>query len=382
MLGRRGHAVCCYERADAAGLAGAGLLLSPAAQVVLDALGLLSAARDLGAPVRSFRTLDARGRIRLQLDYAQWRADASALGVQRQTLTTLLRDEAARWADVRYACPVADVDATAGFVRLKQGFCDGPYDLILGADGRHSTARRGLADVAEPRPYPWRARLCLLDDSDHWSAGVLQQHCVGDAQYALWPVGRAYAGATRRVNLSWRDALPPTQPFCLERWRAHVVACAPSLAPLLAGLVEPRQVLDVGYGRVATPCWGEGRVVLLGDAAHCMSPQLGQGASLALRDAQVLASVLAACTDVSALRRAYVADRAPRVQRTLGLSRWLTPVYHASGALPRWLRETALPVAAQLQVVRRCMLRAMAGGQAETTVRRAAQSAMVAPVEA
>jgi 2-polyprenyl-6-methoxyphenol hydroxylase-like FAD-dependent oxidoreductase len=381
MLGRRGHAVRCYERADAAGHAGAGLLLSPAGQQVLDALGLLPAARELGAPVQCFRTLDACGRIRLELDYAQWRAGASALGLQRLTLATLLRNEAAHWADVRYACPVASVDATAGFVRLQDGSCDGPYDMIIGADGRHSVARRGLAGAVEPRPYSWRAHLCLLDDAGGAAAGMLQQHCIGAAQYALWPVGRAHAGATRQLNLSWRDASSPPQPFSLERWRARVVACAPSLAPLLGSLSEPRQVLEVGYGRVATPCWGEGRVVLLGDAAHSMSPQLGQGASLALRDAQVLVSALAVCADVSALRRAYAAERAPRVRPTLELSRLLTPVYHASGALPRWLRETALPIAARLPVVRARMLRAMAGGEGGAPMRSAAHPA-AAPVEA
>jgi salicylate hydroxylase len=87
--------------------------------------------------------------------------------------------------------------------------------------------------------------------------------------------------------------------------------------------------------------WGEGRVTLIGDAAHPMLPFLAQGAAAAFEDAVVLGRHVRQNEDLTAALRAYESERAQRVTRLQSGSRFNASVYHARGPL-RWARDLKL----------------------------------------
>jgi 2-polyprenyl-6-methoxyphenol hydroxylase-like FAD-dependent oxidoreductase len=100
------------------------------------------------------------------------------------------------------------------------------------------------------------------------------------------------------------------------------------------------------------PRWGEGRVTLLGDAAHPMTPNLGQGACQAVEDAIALSEALGQSGSVVAALRLYEARRAGRTARVVRLSRRMGRAYQAENPLLCGLRDAvagAMPPRAQLR---------------------------------
>jgi 2-polyprenyl-6-methoxyphenol hydroxylase-like FAD-dependent oxidoreductase len=109
--------------------------------------------------------------------------------------------------------------------------------------------------------------------------------------------------------------------------------------------------------------WHGERVVVLGDAAHATSPQLGQGANLALWDAMALADHIAAAAPggVAAALAAYSAARRAHIRYYQLAARWLTPLFQSDSRAGGWLRDRAMPIAMRVRPLRRMMIETMAG---------------------
>src|SRR5262249_5751419 len=113
----------------------------------------------------------------------------------------------------------------------------------------------------------------------------------------------------------------------LERWRKRVLALEPRAEPILATLSDLRTVLFSRYRDVAMYPWHGDRIVFIGDAAHATSPQLGQGANLALVDAMTLADVFAAEASVDAALARYTRERRRHLAFYQFATRALTPFF-------------------------------------------------------
>jgi 2-polyprenyl-6-methoxyphenol hydroxylase-like FAD-dependent oxidoreductase len=140
-----------------------------------------------------------------------------------------------------------------------------------------------------------------------------------------------------------------------------LAAIEPGLVPLLDQVQSEEDTLHVRYGAMPASCWGDGRLVIIGDAAHAMSPQLGQGASLALLDAWTLADRLDSVGDVSVGIRHFVANREAHVRGCRRLSRVVTMLYQSTSPAARWSREHLVPALTRVRGVETVMLQALAG---------------------
>jgi salicylate hydroxylase len=98
--------------------------------------------------------------------------------------------------------------------------------------------------------------------------------------------------------------------------------------------------------------YSSGRAVLIGDAAHSMSPQLGIGAQMALEDAEVLARALCEHHDLAAALRAYTRIREERLSRYQQASRWLTPLFQSDSRLLAMIRDRLLANATQVNAMK------------------------------
>jgi 2-polyprenyl-6-methoxyphenol hydroxylase-like FAD-dependent oxidoreductase len=106
------------------------------------------------------------------------------------------------------------------------------------------------------------------------------------------------------------------------------------------------------WHEVELSSYSSGRAVLIGDAAHSMSPQLGIGAQMALEDAEALAGVLAEHRDLATALRVYTHIREPRLSRYQQASHRLTPLFQSDSRLLAAIRDRLLADAMQVSAVR------------------------------
>ena len=147
----------------------------------------------------------------------------------------------------------------------------------------------------------------------------------------------------------------------LGPWKAHVLRYEPEAAFVLDQIESVEQVLDAGYRDVVMWPWHTRRRVFVGDAAHAMSPQLGQGTNLALLDASALAATLAEDLPLPVALEAYSRRRRAHVGFYQFASRWLTPFFQSDLRALGPLRDVAMGLGCQLPFLRNEMVRTMTG---------------------
>ncbi len=320
-LRQRGFEVTVYEQSGELGEIGAGIQLSPNAMRVIMALGL---AQDFEAiafeperhVVRSWKTgsivsaTQMRGVFRSQYGagyFGAHRADLHAV-LQRALPSECIRLNA-RCTGIRQ---LPD--------RIALAFADGrevEADVVVGADGIHSAVRASLLGPDQPRftgHICWRGLVptsalpegLVEPDMTAWFGpnGTVVHYYVRRGELVNW---------IAHFEADWRD-----ESWRVETdWREAAEAYA-DWHPLLGQLFSRTQRCYKWalYDRDPLPRWTEGRVTLLGDAAHAMLPYLAQGAAQAIEDGYVLADMLSRHrSDPRGALEAYEQARLPRTAR-------------------------------------------------------------------
>lgn len=321
-LGRAGWRVTVLERQAELGAAGAGILLWPNAVHALAALGIdITAHGHSGHADGGVRRPDGSWLSRIDGRDLERRLGAPAVTIHRAELHRVLAAALVPGTEVRTGVEVAEIPD------------DG--DLVVVADGIHSTLRRRLAPqvrVRDSGQVAWRAVVPVrtvgqpggetgargwrfgiapvTDGSTYWYAAAPGPLRTGSADDQLRELRERFAG--------WHDPI----------------------AELLAA-TEPGRLLHHPLADLdpVPPMAYRGRVALVGDAAHAMTPNLGQGAAQALEDAVTL--VAEVCAGGDALAR-YDAVRRPRVARYVANSRRVGAVFGARGRVAGALRDLVL----------------------------------------
>ena len=366
LLARDGHEVEVLERVPNPSPVGAGILLQPTGLAVLRLLGLDDDAERRGARVERLHGATAGGRVVMDLAYAALAPGLHGVGIHRGALfgalSGALRDEG---IPVRTGVEVERLDTsgerpvlvTAGGERL------GPYDLVVAADGSRSGLRAATGIRHSDDRYPWGALWAILDDPDGRHAGVLSQVYRSTTEMlGFLPTGEG------RVSLFWSVRCTEGERWPapgLDALKSSMRRLTPRVEPLLEQLRDPEQVLFAAYRDVRTRGrWHEGRIVLLGDAGHATSPQLGQGANLALLDAWTLARCLRdARGDVATALATYSARRRAHLRFYTVASRWLTPLFQADRPVLAAPRDLLMGPAARIPWVGRQMVATLAGAK-------------------
>jgi 2-polyprenyl-6-methoxyphenol hydroxylase-like FAD-dependent oxidoreductase len=369
LLARAGHRVTLFERVPEPGAVGAGIVLQPTGMAVLARLGVCEQVVARGAPIRRLRCLRADGVPVVDLHYRSVAEDLYGVGLHRGVLFEALA-QCARAAGVELRCGVEIVRVERGrHGRLlvdDEDELHGPFDLLVVADG----ARSHLAAQVQPgrrrAAYPWGALWFVAVDAEAHFHGELLQHVRGaQRMLGLLPTGLGPGGGTRPlVSLFWSlraDRLQAWRDAGLAPWKAEIRALAPQAEPVLAQIRSPDDVLFSAYQDVTMWPWDDGDAVVLGDAAHATSPQLGQGCNLALWDAMVLADCVAAHASVPEALDAYSRARRQHLGWYQLATRWLTPFFQGDSHLAGWLRDRFMPLASRLPWINRLMVASMCG---------------------
>ena len=330
-LHQRGVEVAVYERAPALAEVGAGISLWPNATRALGRLGALDAVRASAGRIDALNVRDAAGRLLLHAPVGGH--DAPALCAYRPdlvaALAALLPDGALRTGKA-----LASVEADGD--RAALAFEDGTSaeaDVVVGADGIRSTVRAFVTgDASGPvyRGHPiWRGIGPL---PDAFAEGEVSESWGDGQRFGLLGVGggRAYWYATANRPEGDADGGPDAR-------KAEVLAMFSDWHAPIAEAVRstpPEAVLrGDAYDRPPRRGWSRGRAVLVGDAAHPTTPNLGQGGCLAIEDALVLARTLAEAPSVAGAFDAFERARYKRTARVTRESLWTGRLGQAGGVL-------------------------------------------------
>ncbi|MBN8213150.1 MAG: FAD-dependent monooxygenase [Xanthomonadales bacterium] len=337
-----GHRVEVFERVPDPGPVGAGFLLQPTGLSVLWQLGLLDAALEHGAVVRRLHGETTASRTVMDMRYRELHPALFGLGLQRGAIFELL-DRA--WTEARRIhCGrgIVHVDHERGLLRDDLGDEHGPFDLVVVADGSASKLRAEIGEVVFDRPYPWGAQWCLVPAGDWpWPDELRQRYRHARRMVGMLPVGTRPGDPIPRLSFFWSlpAAALPDAGRDEARWRAEVAEIWPDAVERLQTTAVPDGLAQARYRDTVVRRWHRGRAVLVGDAAHSMSPQLGQGVNMALADALALRDALRAASALPEALDAYQRERRRHLDIYHFWSRWLTPLFQSEHDVVAGLRD-------------------------------------------
>jgi 2-polyprenyl-6-methoxyphenol hydroxylase-like FAD-dependent oxidoreductase len=349
-LALRGLAVTVLEKARALNPVGAGIIMNPNAMAVLERNGLAAALREGAWPYLVRETYDARGRLLAVRDYRPlYESGKLAKGalVHRAHLLDVLYGGVPR-AAVHFGAAAKRVALEAGGVRVETE--DGrtfEADVLVGADGIHSVLRRELFGEAAPRYMGYRSHRMVVDNGlgvRHFSEFLGRGQRIG-----LVPVSESRLYVWTTFNSP--QGRPPAFSGVAEFQRLFAQFADPRVRRALAAPRALDEIITTEIEELALERWSRGRAVLLGDAVHALTPNIGQGAGMAMEDAAVLAEELqGVARGTQALERAferYEARRRPRVASVMSISRQVGEDGQRSGRLACWLRNRRVRRAAR-----------------------------------
>ena len=320
---RLGFSVELYEQAPQFAPIGAGIQLTANAMKALGGLGLIERLRSIGSVPAAFHSREwdtARVTNVLTMGKAlEQRYGAPDLMIHRARLHSELAALIPRHR-IHFGRKLVAIEQNESTATLV--FADGSRVealLVVGADGIHSMVREALFGAEQPR---FTGRVAYRTT---YPTALLNGMAV-DERAKWWGPDRHvvhYFTTASRDEIYFIGVIPEPA-FLVESWStkgdkdtllAAFAGCHPQLRAILAAAPELRKwaLLE----RDPMPCWGNNRIVLLGDACHPMAPYMAQGAATAVEDAVVLARCLARFSwdEISNALTVYAANRKERTAR-------------------------------------------------------------------
>ncbi|HMG61136.1 MAG TPA: FAD-dependent monooxygenase [Burkholderiales bacterium] len=338
----RGLPVTVLEKAAQLNPIGAGIIMNPNAMRVLERNGLAEALRRDAWPYLMRETCDHRGRLLAVRDYRplydSGKLSTGAL-VHRAHLLEALYRGVPREA-VRFGIAVRSIDLMPERVRLeteRHGIFEA--DVLVGADGIHSQVRRHAFGEIEPLYMGYRSHRMVVDNIAR--VRNFTEFLGRGQRIGLVPVSE------RRLYVWTTFNSPRERPLVLDSADAFRAMFAQftdeRIRSLFSQLRSSDEIITTEVEEIRLDRWAQGRSVLLGDAVHAMTPNIGQGAGMAMEDAAVLAAELEAVhargQGLAQGLENYVARRKSRVETVMRVSREAGDEGQLSSVFACWLRN-------------------------------------------
>jgi len=300
----------------------------------------------------------------MDLHYEDIAPGMSAIGLHRAVLLHHLELGMQRHGvSLRLGAEVASVDNDNNSLQLATGETLGPFDLVILADGARSSLRKSLGIRSKSKPYAWGAlwHMAAIDSSrDH----LFQVVDGARRMVGTLPTGRNVENNSELTSLFWSvhcDRVESLRRGGLDSWKQEVRSMMPSSEAILDDIVDWEQLTFARYHDVRMASWHRDNIVIIGDAAHATSPQLGQGVNLALWDAMVLADALASSPTVGEALHCFQQGRRRHLAYYQWATRFLTPFFQSDSRVLGGIRNLGLSVASSIGPLRRQMVYTMAG---------------------
>ncbi len=314
-LAQRGWSVRVHERADALRATGAGIYIYENGLRVLEAVGAYEAAVK-GAPFA--HTREVRDDMNRTVSVHRW-GGSRVYSIVRQTVINALAD-AARRAGAEIVVNSTGVEASPSGALMLSGGRSAQADLVIAADGANSRLRDALGLVQKRRYLAdgcTRLLIAKTEEERHSNEGATTVEYWSGSRRVLYTPCSETEVYIALVMLD-TDRVAKATPVDKEAWKRWF----PHLEALMDRLGD-----DGRYDRfelIQLKRWSAGRVAVLGDAAHALPPNIGQGGGCAMMNALALAVHLDAAADIPAALEKWerterpITDHTQRVSVALG----------------------------------------------------------------
>jgi salicylate hydroxylase len=356
LLTRAGWRVTVFDKMAWPQPLGSGLILQPVGLHVLDRIGAGGRIRELGAPVaRLYGKSIPSDRVVLDVRYDALGADApTGVATHRGALFQVLYDAA--------------IEAGAAIETGREIFAEdaarlsAQFDLVIDALGMRSP----LSNPPQQN-LPFGALWASLDWAGPFDGAALEQRYeAARKMVGVLPIGRLpQSPANKQAALFWslkHSDYAAWRAAPLEQWKDEVRRLWPDTEPLLAQIDAHEQMVFAAYAHRTLRAPVRGRIAHVGDSWHCTSPQLGQGANMALLDALALKTALERQSNLDLALAEYARLRLWHIRLYQAASWMFTPAYQSDSAALAFVRDWIMAPISQVWPAPR-VLAALVGGQ-------------------
>lgn len=332
------HDVDIIEKADRLHTSGTGIMLGINAMQIMQKLKLAEAIKAAGRELQGFTISDHRGKALSTLTFSESvrNQDLGLYGIHRNRLSELLYRDLEPFTRFNTTVSKLYEDPYSVYVEMSDGSCKS-YDLVIAADGIYSATRRELAPTSKLRYSGYTCWRYMIDASPN------------DRPVEMWGRGRrlgivpldgaqtyVFVVANAEANSEDLDSLGA------ERMQSEFGYFGDIAPEVLERLPDARLRVHNDLYDLPTPVLGKGRILLIGDAAHATTPNMGQGAGMAIEDAWVLTQIIDQAVTIDEIVDTYTKRRGERVRKIVNMSYTLGRVAHWQSPAATMLRNRLL----------------------------------------
>lgn len=347
-LHRAGHHVVLFDQFSNPEPVGSGLLLQPPGMAVLDALGLLAPVLALGNRIERLSGTDIdTGRTVLDVSYSGMNKDHYGLAVNRAMLFDVLY-QAACLAKIQIETGKqvvrSQLNSCSRDLEFSDGSRSGSFDLVVDATGARSKLHCEAKEPVRYHELRFGALWATLDwhDEGFEQHSLMQRYRKAHTMIGVLPTGKIDKSTASKMAFFWSlkpENLQSIHVAGLAALKGEIVGCWPETQVFLDQIDSFERFTLAKYGHHTMSFPAGRRIVFVGDSAHSTSPQLGQGANMALLDAAALAASFDMQSELEQALATYCKLRKRHVQLYQVLSYFLTPFYQSDSSFIPLVRD-------------------------------------------
>lgn len=334
--------ITLFDKFDHVQTVGAGIMIQPSSMDVLKKLDLYDVLLKHGEKVYSLQGINHNKKKVFQTDYNDYKANCFGIGIHRSILFNAMYEKCAVKNNISIM-----LNKEISDLQLLQD----QYDLVIIANGSHSILRKQLPIKQKYSLYPYGCAWTTVHD-ETTTFNKLQQYVYYSQQmFGLLPSGRK--DGKRQLSVFW--SLPIVDKDTYSKEQMFEQMAKHHNDPILLKKIKNANFAFAVYADVWMEKFHYNNVIVIGDAAHGMSPQLGQGANMALIDSCVLSELINTNyngNNLESLLEQYTSIRKPHIKFYAQASKFLTPLFQSDKLTCGLIRDYLFSYSQKLNISR------------------------------